>query len=312
METVRKVAINEHEAEDIGCYMKFPPEELDKYFLHDSFGNYKEFEFACSKNFGVMCTEEGLTIVNSLRAINDFHTLDINKFLDCKTKEDIEWLLKDEEIYPKVYHLFSIDFIDALRPYRKDLFFQKLFHTSPLFDAIINVFVQELKNLPLIPHMFNPETRKNIFNQMAKYIELNADRSHPNPLDPSHLMKVLGTMEINLPDSQKYLLSFPKYKKNYKKLPTNISKFGFEGFQGINSGVFLHGARGSGKSGVLLYLAMWAHKMNWIVVSVPNVFKWTLLGEQELRRHERSGLFLQPEYAVEFLEQFKSGKLDYI
>lgn len=299
--------LDQHDPEDIASYLKFPKEDLEKYFLHDCFGTYKDFEFKYSKTFGVMCTEEGLIIMNYLKAIHEFKSLDIKKFLDCKTSKEIVELLKDEEIYLKVFHLFAISLIDALKKYRKHLVFQKLFHTSPIFDGIVNVFVQELKNIKFINYIFDEKTRKDIFNQVVDFIEQNTDHSNPNPLDVSYFLKVLGEIELNMPDSKKYKLSFKHYRNTYKKYPQTISKFGFQGFQGYNSGVFLHGSRGTGKSGVLLYAAMWAHKMNWIVVSVPNVFKWTQLDELDLRRHEGSGLFLQPEYGVEFLEQFKTG-----
>jgi len=278
---------------------------MEKYFPKDCFGSYKAFEYDYSKTFGVMCSEEGITVINYLRGIMlDIKNLDVPRILN---KEEIHEILKDEEIYPRIYHLFSKTLIDALKPYRKDILFQKLFHTSPIFDALVNIMVQELKNQEIAGFLMNDNHRQQIFEQLARFIEQNADHSNPNPLEIPYFLKVLGTIEFQLPENKTYKLNFANYKKLYKKLPANISRFGFQGFHGINSGVFLHGDRGSGKSGTLLYVAMWAHKMNWIVVSVPNVEKWTLSGEFEIRRHNASGLFLQQEHAVEFLEQFKSG-----
>jgi len=48
-----------------------------------------------------------------------------------------------------------------------------------------------------------------------------------------------------------------------------------KGFLGFNSGCLLYGERGSGKSGVLGFASMWAHKNKWIVATVPSCYKWT-------------------------------------
>lgn len=39
--------------------------------------------------------------------------------------------------------------------------------------------------------------------------------------------------------------------------------------------VYLGGNGGTGKSMILAYVAMWAFKNNWILVNVPNAYKWT-------------------------------------
>lgn len=278
---------------------------MERFFPKACFGTYKTFEYDHSKTFGVMATEEGLTIINYLRGIMlDYKNFDYSVLLDSQRVEEA---LKDEEIYPRVYHLFSSELIEAMKPYRKSLLFQKLFHTSPIFDAIVNVMVQEVTNKDFAQFLFNPETRPGLFSQLVHYIEQNADHSNPNPLEVPYFMKVLGVCEFQMPGDKKHSLDFKKYTKLYKRLPYTISRFGFHGFQGINSGVFLHGDPGTGKSGTMLYVSMWAQKMGWIVVSVPSVEKWTQCAELGLKTHNASGLFIQQEYAVEFLEQFKSG-----
>lgn len=283
---------------------------MEKYFPKDCFGGYKTYEYSFSKTFGVMCTEEGLKIMNYLKWIMDYKNIDLSRFLQCKHYKEVISLLEDEEIYPKIYHTFAITLTDSLKKYRSSLLFEKLFHTSPVFDSLVNILVQELRYLNFLPHLLNPETRKDLFEQLLTFVDQNADHSNPNPLDIPYFLKVLNSLEFKLPDGKTHKVFFKKYRKSYKKLPSNISRFGLANFQGINSGVFLHGVRGSGKSGVLLYAAMCAHKMNWIVVTVPNVYKWTQLGELEMRRHHASGLYLQQEYALDFLEQLKSGKFN--
>ena len=51
--------------------------------------------------------------------------------------------------------------------------------------------------------------------------------------------------------------------------------YGLKNYVGFNSGLLLHGERGTGKSGVLGLATVWAHKNKWVVASVPSCFKWT-------------------------------------
>ena len=49
----------------------------------------------------------------------------------------------------------------------------------------------------------------------------------------------------------------------------------FKNFNGFNSGILLHGARGSGKSGVLGFITMYAHANKWLVVNLPSSYRLT-------------------------------------
>lgn len=64
-----------------------------------------------------------------------------------------------------------------------------------------------------------------------------------------------------------------KYTKNKRRLPASLKYF--KNLTGINSGAMLYGDRGSGKSGTLAYVTMWAHKNNYLVVNVPSAYKLT-------------------------------------
>ena len=64
------------------------------------------------------------------------------------------------------------------------------------------------------------------------------------------------------------------------------------------------GLGGTGKSMVLAYAAMLGFKNNWIVVSTPNIKKWT----QDLKADPEkmfNGLFVVQEHVVEWLEEFR-------
>ena len=306
--------LNNHDVEDISQYIKFPPEDMEKYFPKSCFGSYKYYEFDRSKTFGLMCTEEGLMLVNYLKQIMEYKnnpelikTIK-SQFLQCKDIKEVMTLLKDENVYSIIYHHFAINMIDSLNKHRGKILFQKLFHTSAFFDALVNMMVKELKNVEFKEFLLNDELRQDLCDQLMVFIDQNADHSNPNPLDIPYLLRILNQMTFKLPNDKTHKFVFQRYKKNYKKIPSTISNYGFPGFQGINSGILLHGVRGAGKSGVMLYTAMWAHKMNWIVVSVGSGYKWTQNDEYPLRRHNKTGLYMQPQYGVELLEQLKSGK----
>lgn len=65
--------------------------------------------------------------------------------------------------------------------------------------------------------------------------------------------------------------------------------------------VFLGGLGGTGKSMILAYAAMLAYKNNWIVISTPNIIKWT----QDLNVTPAkmfNGLFVIEEHVLEWLD----------
>lgn len=65
--------------------------------------------------------------------------------------------------------------------------------------------------------------------------------------------------------------------------------------------VFLGGLGGTGRSMILAYAAMYGFKNNWLVISIPNVQKWT----QDYKAKPVkmfNGLFVVEEHVVEWLD----------
>ena len=58
---------------------------------------------------------------------------------------------------------------------------------------------------------------------------------------------------------------------------------------------------------ILTYLSLWAYKHNWLVLNVPNGYKWT--NDRNLKEVDRAynGLFLVYEHGVEWLDQFATA-----
>lgn len=77
--------------------------------------------------------------------------------------------------------------------------------------------------------------------------------------------------------------------KNKRLMPSSIKYFNTH--TGINSGAMLYGDRGTGKSGTLAYVTMWAHKNDFVVVNVPSAYKLTNT-KTIYYRHSATGLYV--------------------
>ena len=91
--------------------------------------------------------------------------------------------------------------------------------------------------------------------------------------------------------------------------PEEAWAYTMTGFKGFNSGCFLTGYGGCGKSGVLTYVTAWAHENEWVVIAIPKGWEWVNhKGEEESNSDNpfvewhKNGLYLQLDKAKEFLE----------
>ena len=111
-----------------------------------------------------------------------------------------------------------------------------------------------------------------------------------------------------LPSANDFAYRFrkmPGYEhiETQKELPPNVRFYcrtpSFKSF-------FLGGEGGTGRSMILAYLSMMAHRNNWIVINVPNVHYWTYDTKAKYPR-AFNGLYLINEHAVEWLDQFRTA-----
>jgi hypothetical protein len=75
--------------------------------------------------------------------------------------------------------------------------------------------------------------------------------------------------------------------------------------------VFLGGEAGTGRSMILAYIAMWAFKNNWVVINCTSGYRMTHDLANDTRRCF-NGLFLTPNLAKKWLEQFREGNLEFL
>ncbi|EAR88042.2 ribosomal death-associated protein (macronuclear) [Tetrahymena thermophila SB210] len=321
------VPIGDHDFEDVGKYTMFPATDIQKYFLNNQmFGEYFEVEFYRTRKFGVMISEEGAKIVNHLQHIQDNKETPlnyINLFKRYPTEKIKEKIIEDEDVYPCLFHDLAKAAIEELEAYRNNTLFERLFCLPSLFDLTINVVLRELGENPnaLLPlflkqqeQIDNPQfTGKKVFNQLFEQIfkQIN-ERAHPefsNPQQYKQFLEDIQKFQISIKDCTEHEIDLIKYCKEPRWIPRNIKKYSLRKFIGFNSGALLYGDSGSGKSGTLLYVTMWAHYKKWIVLNVPSAFNWTQK-EWKFVRHPKTGLYIQNELAQDWMKSFKHANSD--
>lgn len=319
MDIYVKDIVDLHEL-DIGKIVEFPKEQLTKYFPLSPLGEYYKDQFSYSQRFCLQCTEDAFKLTNEMRKINYTRLTekDYTKiFAEAQNSKDIRRILDDEELYPRIFHDIALTLQTKLEPYRKDELMSRLFTECYLFDALVNILVHELVSNTLRPHLINEEKRANVIEQILTQLKEKCD-AQANPQRVGETLKPIKNFKITLAakegeekTSKPYLILLKKYAESPRALPAFMRKYGLKNFFGFNSGGIINGVRGAGKSGLLMYAIMWAHKNNWIVVNPPNAYYLTQ-ERQQLVRHHESGLYLEHAKAQLFLRAFKESNYEVI
>jgi small subunit ribosomal protein S29 len=299
--------------QDIGRVVEYPLNDVYKYFPLSPLGDYYHNQLKTSNKFCLQCTEEAFKLTNEMRKLNAERLGESayqKIFAEAESTKDSRQLLNDEELYPRIFHDFALTFLERLAPYRKDAVMNRMFTDCYLFDALVNVLVRELINKELRPHLINQEKRAKIIDQVLVQVQ---EKLGPES-NPQRIKETFNTMEdlnIALEENQSYKLVLKKYANNPRTVPATMREFGLKHFIGFNSGAIASGIRGAGKSGLLMYATMWAHKNNWIVVNPPDAYFLTQ-NRQRLRRHHDSGLYLEFAKAQAFLKAFKTSNYELV
>eukprot|EP01017_Pseudomicrothorax_dubius_P033825 TRINITY_DN4568_c0_g1_i3.p1 TRINITY_DN4568_c0_g1~~TRINITY_DN4568_c0_g1_i3.p1 ORF type:complete len:684 (+),score=196.56 TRINITY_DN4568_c0_g1_i3:126-2177(+) len=305
--------ILKHTEQEISSYVVFPAEDLGIYFSKGGYGDYIKEEFSRTSRFGLMCTEEGLRIAAALEKIVPEQTINYReRFRYAETKEDAKAVLNDEDLYPRIFHDFARTMNKSLDPYRNDELMVRLFTNANFFDCLVNMLVRQLVYERIRPFLADPASRQQICDQILVQVKDKVDPNFANPQIPNQLFEALQQFTINLPgvkneEEAVYEIPLKSYATSPRPLPEVLRKFG-PGFFGFNSGLLLHGRHGAGKSGVLYYASMWAHKKGWVVMSVPSAYRLTW-GPYDVKRHHDTGLYLQTELTQELLSSFRKANL---
>ena len=303
---------------NIGRVVEFPSVELFKYFPLSPLGEYYPNFFRYTKRFCLQCTEESFKMTNEMRKLNysrlteeDYKAV----FADAETTKDFRSLLNDEELYPRIFHDFAITFNEKLVHYRKDEIMNKMFTECYIFDFLVNALVRELVCNVMRPHLINQEKRGKIIEQILTQFREKVDPK-ANAQRPDETLRPFKNFKLTLESEEKgkektYLLLLKKYIQTPRYVPQVMREHGFKNFIGFNSGAILSGVRGAGKSGLLMYAVMWAHKNNWIVINAPDAYHLTQ-DKSKYKRHHDSGLYLEFSKGRTFLRAFKESNYEII
>lgn len=163
--------------------------------------------------------------------------------------------------------------------YRSHVEYYRVWGGSVVTDVIVNSILQDAEAIRDARNI-----AKNLVDEVMTISPL------PSPLDFAKRFKTMPGTEIatktELPPNVRYFCRTPSLKS-----------------------MFLGGEGGTGKSMILLYLSMLAHKSGWIVVNVPNAYKWTHDTKAKYPR-AHNGLYVITEHAIKWLDQFMNANLE--
>jgi hypothetical protein len=189
-----------HTYNDIGKYTQYPVHLAKRMFPSVKFGTY-DIEEKNSGVYAIMTREEGLRVTNDLSRL----TLPSQRNVDYQTiarmpnKEVKEDVLREEVTYVAIYQDFCLDLLDLLKakkPYSEYQRYRDLYAAPGVFDGVVNMLVQELRQSPIRPYLCCKKARVEIMDQVTEQImELATDKNlklHDFTDIPEHqrLMKI--------------------------------------------------------------------------------------------------------------------------
>lgn len=163
-------------------------------------------------------------------------------------------------------------------------------------------------------YLVNRERRNIIIDQLFDQVrqKLTDLDPHINGSNTEYMLRKFHNFTFNLEDPQnpgekrEVFIPVSKFAKKARQVPSNVKDFTVPGWTGFNSGILLHGKKGTGKSGTLMYIATWAYANDWILLVSPGGYgicqdwdKW------DVRRHSETGVYMHIELTQEYLKGFK-------
>jgi len=326
-----------HTQNDIGTYTYFPPEVFRKLFPYDLFGTYYETEYVYTKDFSLMCREDGLKLAAEFsnhtlpheRKLVNYNELIHECAKDMKSPKFKE-LINQDEYFRTFYYDFCLDLIDIYNGIKyKDPLLRQILEAPQYFDSMITILVKELARKPIKLFILHKKSRIKIMQQFLDGLkqEIIAQKVVPTKfsdiipsskfikvkLDYNDLKDVLKAEEIpqNLQNRiYEYRIDLKHYHKFCDHLwrPEETRKSTWPRFKGFNTGALLWGPRGVGKSQIAAYLGAWAFDNNWASIMVPSGRK-LVRGNEKVVQHS-CGLYMQPETAMQILTGIQRTNAD--
>lgn len=296
------------------------PADFLKIFPKGCFGSYQTDDLNVSKVFSLACSKEAFLVVNLLKNIQASMNQSFPYAQLCAERTnqlDFEDSLNDLDTYHGVYRIFARELRDATVERRDHSFIHNKFGDSFLFDCLVHIIMSHVVKSPEFRlALTDPATRKAVFRStveqvLERSVEEFASFQHPSVWigDLDHLAFTFNRVVVQdgkcVPTAEpaSYRIDMKQHLDYLGNLPQPLKCFGMKHVVGINSNLMIYGDKGTGKSGVLNYVATWAWKNNWLLLKIPSVHRIT---QEEIRfvRHEESRVYLQNELAKEVLDDF--------
>jgi len=257
---------------------------------------------------------------------------------------DFKNLVNKFEVFSTFYQEFSLTLLNIIRE-SKNNEYSYMITNPDIFDSLVTIFVKSLRKNHINLFLVTPTTRLSIFQGVLDSIHeklankfkftsqdnVNKDLkiSERDYYPISYFEEIINAFKVFKFDldysdikayceRNKYYLCEEFAKRKNTNFTLHLSDY-YENckmqwrpkdhreilsrFKGFNTGALLYGEGGNGKSMTLSYLHAWAKENGWVVFGVTDPRKFTH-GNYDLERHP-SGIFVQPELAMEFLIDFK-------
>lgn len=298
------------------CIQK--PGDFNKIFPKGCFGSYQKDDVNISKVFSLACTKECFLITNILSNKQNNMNQKFEYARLCIEKSDqldFEDAINDFNTYQGVFSVLSFEFRRAMMNHRSTTFVNNKLGDSFLFDSMIHILIIQLvKNTEFRFALAVPETRKQIFDSLMDQILERSVEEYTSLQDPSIWLGDIAHLTFKFNKAANHGEKFVSTKQEYEhkidlkqhlnhleNLPEPLKSFGYKEMVGFNSNILLYGDKGTGKSGILNYIAAWGWQNNWILLKIPSAHRLTQ-EKIDFERHEETRLFLQNTLAKEVLD----------
>lgn len=210
-----------------------------------------------------------------MRAIQNAKPVDWNLLHSKDPAARLEFI-NNEHNYPVLFQELTNYIMEKVKPLKSQENYMRIWGNSVICDTLVNSILQSIDQFD------------NVFEMADQAVEkVMSQEVDPSAQDFTKRFKELDTTPpLKIYKGVPYFASF-----NYKT-PSFKS-------------VFLGGLGGTGRSMVMAYAAMMGFKNNWIVVTTPNIMKWTQ--DLNVKPYKMfNGLFVVEEHVLEWLDEFKT------